>query len=29
MAGAVIGHDALEFDAEAFVVGARGLEEGR
>src|SRR5580700_9590056 len=28
IAGAVIGHDALDFDAEAFVVGQCGLEEG-
>src|ERR1700686_661146 len=28
IAGAVIGHDALDFDAEAFVVGERGLEKG-
>src|SRR5580700_4270804 len=28
VAGAVVGHDALDFDAEAFVVGERRFEEG-
>jgi hypothetical protein len=28
IAGAVVGHDALDLDAEALVVGESGLEEG-
>ena len=28
VAGAVVGHDALDLDAEALVVGDSGLEEG-